>query len=123
MKTMVQVFFLPHLFPVAPELVRILRGDLGTDLKKKPKHLAVILPANSTSDEEEEDWHTKVAQLAQWSVACGIQCLSVMRTDRKYCLFEMCLMRKKNGPWRETMEWTTSVGFGSGLSLTYENWV
>ncbi|KAG0242406.1 hypothetical protein BGX31_000328 [Mortierella sp. GBA43] len=81
MKTMVQVFFLPHLFPVAPELVRILRGDLGTDLKKKPKHLAVILPANSTSDEEEEDWHTKVAQLAQWSVACGIQCLSVMRTD------------------------------------------
>ncbi|KAF9365965.1 hypothetical protein BGX34_007169 [Mortierella sp. NVP85] len=81
MKTLLQVFFLPHLFPVAPQLVRILRGDLGTDLEKKPKHLAVILPANSTSEAEEEEWHANVAQLVQWSVASGIRCLSVMRTD------------------------------------------
>ncbi|KAF9984830.1 hypothetical protein BGZ65_012518 [Modicella reniformis] len=81
MKTLVQVFFLPHLFPVAPELVRILRADLGTDLVKKPKHVAVILPANSSSETEEEEWHAKVAQLVQWSVASGIKCLSVMRTD------------------------------------------
>jgi len=83
MKTLLQVFFLPHLFPVAPQLVRILRGDLGTDLEKKPSHLAVILPANSTSEAEEEEWHANVAQLVQWSVASGIRCLSVMRTDRK----------------------------------------
>ena len=105
MKTMVQVFFLPHLFPGAPELVRILRKDLGQGsnnnsdssdngtkvsssspaplLAKLPKHLAVILPANSTSEDEEEEWHATVAQLAQWSVASGIKCLSIMRTDRK----------------------------------------
>ncbi|KAG0054635.1 hypothetical protein BGZ83_010763 [Gryganskiella cystojenkinii] len=96
MKTMAQVFFLPHLFPTSPELVRILRKDLritSTDqsnantasgtalLAKLPKHLAVILPADSTSEAEEEEWHSIVAQLAQWSVASGIKCLSIMRTD------------------------------------------
>ncbi|GJJ69130.1 dehydrodolichyl diphosphate syntase complex subunit NUS1 [Entomortierella parvispora] len=106
MKTMVQVFFLPHLFPASPELVRILRKDLGQPgsanndhnddhnnsrhgtkispaplLAKLPKHLAVILPADSTSDDHEEEWHETVAQLAQWSVASGIKCLSVMRND------------------------------------------
>ncbi|KAG0329264.1 hypothetical protein BGZ99_002813 [Dissophora globulifera] len=87
MKTLVQVFFLPHIFPTAPELVRVLRKDLGSDLVKKPKHLAVIMPASAlvdgelSSEEEEEDWHAKVAQLAQWSVASGVKCLSIMRTE------------------------------------------
>ncbi|KAH7047744.1 Decaprenyl diphosphate synthase-like protein [Linnemannia elongata] len=85
MKTLLQVFFLPHLFPVAPELVRIVRKDLGEDLVKKPKHLAVITEKSGITltgevDETEEDeWHAKVAQLAQWSSAVGIKTLSIMR--------------------------------------------
>ncbi|KAI7817083.1 Decaprenyl diphosphate synthase-like protein [Gamsiella multidivaricata] len=82
MKTLVQVFFLPHKFPTAPEIVRVLRQDLGEGLEKQPKHLAVILPADaSSSEQEEEEWHAKVAQLVQWSVASGVKCLSIMRTD------------------------------------------
>ncbi|KAF9359540.1 hypothetical protein BGX26_012088 [Mortierella sp. AD094] len=81
MKTYVQVFFMPHKFPTSPGIVRVMRKDLGTDLAKKPKHLAVILPAASISEEEEEEWHSRVSQLAQWSVASGIKCLSIMRTD------------------------------------------
>ncbi|KAF9092811.1 hypothetical protein BGX27_001722 [Mortierella sp. AM989] len=81
MKAYVQVFFLPHIFPTSPGVVRVLRKDLGTDLTKKPQHLAVILPAASLSEEEEEEWHSRVSQLAQWSVASGIKCLSIMRTD------------------------------------------
>ncbi|KAG0004573.1 hypothetical protein BGZ79_008824 [Entomortierella chlamydospora] len=81
MKTYVQVFIMAHKFPTSPGVVRVFWKDLGTDLAKKPKHLAVILPAASTSDGEEEEWHSRVSQLAQWSVASGIKCLSVMRTD------------------------------------------
>ncbi|KAF8925004.1 hypothetical protein BGZ58_001230 [Dissophora ornata] len=84
MKTLVQVFCLPHQFPISPGLTRVLRKDLGEDLVKKPRHLAVIMPVNESgegSEEEEEAWHEKVAQLAQWSVASGIKCLSIMRTD------------------------------------------
>lgn len=86
MKTLAQVFFLPHLFPVAPELVRILRQDIQLEkMAKLPKHLAVILPAgNASSESEEDEWAGQVAQLAQWAVASGIECLSIMRTDRKY---------------------------------------
>lgn len=84
MKAYVQVFFLPHIFPTSPGVVRVLRKDLGTDLTKKPQHLAVILPAASLSEEEEEEWHSRVSQLAQWSVASGIKCLSIMRTDCKF---------------------------------------
>ncbi|KAF9154707.1 hypothetical protein BG015_000162 [Linnemannia schmuckeri] len=85
MKTLVQVFFLPHLFPVAPELVRIVRKDVGPDLVKKPTHLAVITQKSGITltgevDETEEDeWHARVAQLAQWSSAVGIKTLSIMR--------------------------------------------
>ncbi|KAF9896108.1 hypothetical protein BX616_008120, partial [Lobosporangium transversale] len=83
MKTYFQVFFMPFQFPAAPEVARVLRKDLGTDLAKKPKHLAVILPQDSTttSEEQEEEWHAEVAQLVQWSLACDIECLSIMRTD------------------------------------------
>ncbi|CAO3563286.1 unnamed protein product [Mortierella alpina] len=83
MKTLAQVFFLPHLFPVAPELVRILRQDIQLEkMTKIPKHLAVILPAGDASSEGEEDeWAGQVGQLAQWAVASGIKCLSIMRTD------------------------------------------
>ncbi|KAG0260495.1 hypothetical protein BG011_001864 [Mortierella polycephala] len=84
MKTMTQVFFLPHKFPIAPELVRILREDLGREAIKKPRHLATILPASDMvepSESDEENWQTNVARLAQWSVASGIQCLSIMRTE------------------------------------------
>ncbi|KAF9942095.1 hypothetical protein BGZ67_003105 [Mortierella alpina] len=83
MKTLVQVFFLPHLFPVAPEVVRILRQDLDLDkMTKIPKHLAVVLPAgNESSESEEDEWAGQVAQLAQWATASGIKCLSIMRTD------------------------------------------
>ena len=86
MKTLVQVFCLPHLFPVAPELVRILRKDIQLEtMTKLPRHLAVILPAgNDSSESEEDEWAGQVAQLAQWAVACGIKCLSIMRTDRKW---------------------------------------
>ncbi|KAF9123406.1 hypothetical protein BGW39_008990 [Mortierella sp. 14UC] len=85
MKTLLQVFFLPHLFPVAPELVRIVRKDVGSDLSKKPTHLAVItqksgLTLTGEVDETEEDeWHVRVAQLVEWSSAVGIKTLSVMR--------------------------------------------
>ncbi|KAF9193133.1 hypothetical protein BGZ51_004105 [Haplosporangium sp. Z 767] len=84
MKTMTEVFFLPHKFPVAPEIVRILREDLGRETIKKPRHLAAILPASDMvepSEAEEEEWQANVARLAQWSVASGIQCLSIMRTE------------------------------------------
>ncbi|KAF9908315.1 hypothetical protein EC991_009959 [Linnemannia zychae] len=85
MKTLLQVFFLPHLFPVAPELARIVRKDIGNDLSKKPTHLAVItqksgLTLTGEVDETEEDeWHVRVAQLVEWSSAAGIKTLSVMR--------------------------------------------
>ncbi|KAG0376961.1 hypothetical protein BGX24_006943 [Mortierella sp. AD032] len=87
MKTLFQVFFLPHLFPVAPELVRIVRKDVGTDLAKTPAHLAVItqksgLTLTGEVDETEEDeWHVRVAQLVEWSSAVGIKTLSVMRNS------------------------------------------
>ncbi|KAF9950838.1 hypothetical protein BGZ72_007575 [Mortierella alpina] len=82
-KTLVQVLCLRHLFPVAPELVRILRQEIQLEnMAKLPKHLAVILPAGNNSSEREEDkWAGQVAHLAQWAVACGIKCLSIMRTD------------------------------------------
>ncbi|KAG0311293.1 hypothetical protein BGZ97_011944 [Linnemannia gamsii] len=85
MKTLVQVFFLPHLFPVAPELVRIVRKDVGTELAKKPTHLAVITQKSGITltgevdETEENEWHARVAQLAQWSSAVGIKTLSIMR--------------------------------------------
>ncbi|KAF9204504.1 hypothetical protein BGZ49_005219, partial [Haplosporangium sp. Z 27] len=81
MKTYIKVFFMPHKYPSSPLLVRVLRDDLSIGLAKKPKHLAVILPAASLSEEEEETWHSRVSELAQWSVTAGIKCLSVMRTD------------------------------------------
>ncbi|KAF9435288.1 hypothetical protein BGZ76_006565 [Entomortierella beljakovae] len=80
-KTCVEVFFLPHWFPSSPGVVRVLKNDLGTQLEKKPKHLAIILPASHLSEQDEETWHKEVSELAQWSVATGIQCLSIMRTD------------------------------------------
>ncbi|KAI1312233.1 hypothetical protein EDD11_003033 [Mortierella claussenii] len=88
MKTFLQVFFLPHQFPIAPELNRILQRDLGNDLQKRPKHLAVILSQDGGGgggggggEDQEEEWHARVAQLVQWSVASGVKCLSVMRVD------------------------------------------
>lgn len=85
MKTLCQVFFLPHLFPVAPELVRVLRMDLEDNKKplaKKPTHLAVALAvAVENGAQGDEDWEAKVVQLAQWSVASGIKTLSIMRND------------------------------------------
>ncbi|KAG9069353.1 hypothetical protein KI688_010253 [Linnemannia hyalina] len=87
MKTLFQVFFLPHLFPVAPELVRIVRKDVGEDVVKKPTHLAVITEKSGITltgevdETEENEWHAKVAQLAQWSSAVGIKTLSIMRNS------------------------------------------
>ncbi|KAG0362111.1 hypothetical protein BG005_006606 [Podila minutissima] len=85
MKTLFQVFFLPHLFPVSPEIVRVLRMDLEDDkapLAKKPAHLAVVLAvAVENGAQGDEDWEAKVAQLAQWAVASGIRTLSIMRND------------------------------------------
>lgn len=88
MKTLCQVFFLPQLFPVAPELVRVLRMDLEDNKKplaKKPTHLAVALEvAVENGAQGDEDWEAKVVQLAQWSVASGIKTLSIMRNDGKW---------------------------------------
>ncbi|KAG0338035.1 hypothetical protein BG000_004623, partial [Podila horticola] len=85
MKTLCQVFFLPHLFPIAPEIVRVLRMDLEDDkapLTKIPAHLAVVLAvAVENGTQGDEDWEAKVAQLAQWAVASGIRTLSIMRND------------------------------------------
>ncbi|KAF9089467.1 hypothetical protein BGX23_006653 [Mortierella sp. AD031] len=85
MKTLCQVFFLPHVFPVSPELVRIVRADVGQDLVKKPTHLAVITQragvtlTGEVDESEEEEWAARVAQFSQWSVATGIRTLSIMR--------------------------------------------
>ncbi|KAF9425090.1 hypothetical protein BGZ94_007852 [Podila epigama] len=85
-KILLQVFFLPNQFPVAPEVVRVLRMDLeGKDkelLTKRPSHLAVVLPvAKEDGAQGDEDWEKKVVSLAQWSVASGIKTLSIMRAD------------------------------------------
>ncbi|KAG0032066.1 hypothetical protein BGZ81_011743 [Podila clonocystis] len=83
MKTLCQVFFLPHQFPVAPEVVRVLQSDLEeAPLTKKPIHLAVVLAvAVENGAQGDEDWELKVTQLAQWAVASGIRTLSIMRND------------------------------------------
>ncbi|KAF9921988.1 hypothetical protein FBU30_007930 [Linnemannia zychae] len=86
MKTLLQVFFLPHLFPIAPELVRIVRQDVGT-LDKQPSHLAVVTQrsgitlSGEVDETEEEEWHVRVSQLALWSSAIGIKTLSIMRNS------------------------------------------
>ncbi|KAG0341905.1 hypothetical protein BG004_005857, partial [Podila humilis] len=89
MKTLLAVFFLPHLFPVAPEIVRVLRMDLEEEgganpkpLAKKPRHLAVILPvAKEEGEKGDEEWEAKVALFCQWSVGSGIKTVSIMRQD------------------------------------------
>ncbi|KAF9577052.1 hypothetical protein BGW38_007991 [Lunasporangiospora selenospora] len=88
MGTYLKVFFLPHKYPVSPELVRILRDDLDCSLAKKPRHLAVILTAETTfmapegpSEAEEDAWQERVSCLAQWAAASDIKCLSILRTD------------------------------------------
>jgi hypothetical protein len=124
MKTLVQVFFLPHLFPVAPELVRIVRKDVGTELAKKPTHLAVITQKSGITltgevdETEENEWHARVAQLAQWSSAVGIKTLSIMRNARK-CLFCFVFLLNHLNFFRRLLGvilFKTACGFGLGRS-------
>ncbi|KAG0234799.1 hypothetical protein BGW41_000978 [Actinomortierella wolfii] len=78
LKTILRTWFLAHKYPVSPPEVRLLREDLEGQLAKKPSHLAVILPVMHG---DEDTWQERVAELAQWSIATGIKCLSIMRTD------------------------------------------
>ncbi|KAF9977477.1 hypothetical protein BGZ73_005864 [Actinomortierella ambigua] len=78
LRTILRTWFLAHKYPISPPVVRLLREDLDGQLAKKPNHLAVVLPALHG---DEDTWQDRVAELAQWSIATGIKCLSIMRTD------------------------------------------